>query len=260
MTTKIAIISDLHQDFPGHPYNHAPIDGVDVVVVAGDLQEGVGVETLVPYIEAGQRVVYVAGNHEFYNHELAMTRQRIREHAMTAGVDFLDGDAVVINGVRFIGATLWTDFGLYGEAHKALVAMACRRGMNDYACIKRMEVYDEVQRILMPLTTNDVEGMHARDKMAIAAFLRQKFDGPTVVVSHHAPSFMSVPDFYKGDIVSGGYASNLENFILEHNPNLWVHGHTHTKHDYQIGDTRVVCNPRGYRFEAVGFKPLIVEL
>jgi len=65
-------------------------------------------------------------------------------------------------------------------------------------------------------------------------------------VTHHAPSIQSIVDRYRADPVSAAFASNMDDFILEHKPLLWIHGHTHESFDYEIGKTRVVCNPRGY--------------
>ena len=246
--TTFGVVSDIHQDCQSNHYLHWAEEGIDVMVVAGDLQEGNGVESLVPYVEAGQRVIYVAGNHEYYSHEIVSTRQKIRDHAALAGVDFLDEDTVTINNVRIIGATLWTDFKLYGEGEEWFVRKACQHGMNDFVCIRTMQG-DAMYKHGMNFTPHDALLIHKRNLNYISTIIRNPHDGPTVVVTHHAPSMMSVPAYYKEDRVSGGYASNLEDFILNYEPDIWIHGHTHSFHDYMIGKTRVICNPRGYHFE-----------
>ena len=85
---------------------------------------------------------------------------------------------------------------------------------------------------------------HGVSRQFITEELAKPFDGPTVVVTHHAPSWLSVPDKFRE--ASAAYASRLEDLILDHEPLLWIHGHTHTSFDYKIGKTRIVCNPRGY--------------
>lgn len=265
---KLGIISDIHQDTQFNHYDHTPIEGVDVMIVAGDLQQGSGIESLVPYIQAGQRVIYVAGNHEFYDHEMTTLEKRIREHAAMAGVDFLNNDAVIIDGVRFIGGTMWTDFKLYGEAEEFFVRNACQRGMNDYYCIKRrrhnIETHNGIEDTITTFRAADAYELHQKTRSYIANVIRNDHTGPTVVVTHHSPSMMSVPIEFKADRVSGGYASHMDDFVMQYQPNLWVHGHTHTNLDYNIGDTRVVCNPRGYHFEHrhadTPYAPLLIDI
>ena len=251
---RIGIISDLHQDFASNQYDHIP-NNCDVMIIAGDLQEGCGVQSLIPYVAAGQRVIYVAGNHEHYDHEISNTFKQIEQEAADHGIDFLNENTVTINNVRFIGATLWTDFLLYGEGMEYGVREACHNGMNDYFCITNKE------HPLGTFTPNHARNLHTSNKAYLNKTLLEPHDGPTVVVTHHAPSAISVPDYYKDDLISAGYASNLENFIMQHNPNVWVHGHTHRQLDYMIADTRVVCNARGYNFEHTGnYEPYIIEL
>jgi predicted phosphodiesterase len=254
---NIGIISDIHQDCKRGEYIHEPKDNIDVMIVAGDLQEGNGIETLVPYVQAGQRVVYITGNHEYYNHSVSLLDNDIAAHAQVAGVDFLQQGTVVIDNVRFIGATLWTNFMLYGEAEKWFVKQACQKGMNDYEYIRKLHKTNYYTR----LTTLDVEQMHADQLAYIVGELSMPHDGPTVVVTHHGPSMLSVPPWYKDDKVSGGYVSPLEDIIEKYEPDMWVHGHTHTPFDYELFNTKVVCNPRGYWMEHdKEYAPLVITL
>jgi len=261
--TKFAIVSDIHQDHKHNAYVHAPIPGVDVMIVAGDLEEGGGIESLLPYIEAGQRVIFVPGNHEYYDHEINDTKEKMREHSKFIGVDYLDNDTVVINNVRIVGATLWTDYLLFGESEEWFVRKACQHGINDYRYIKfRSRIYSQGNfHNSKHFTPSDALELHRRDKQYLATVLSNPHDGPTVVVTHHAPSTMSVPEEYKHDRTTGAFASNLDVFIMNYEPDLWVHGHTHTSFDYEIGKTRVVCNPRGYHFEHDNdYRPFEIEL
>jgi hypothetical protein len=75
-----------------------------------------------------------------------------------------------------------------------------------------------------------------------------QFDEKFVVVGHHSPSKVSTKPQYENDyLLNGAYSSDLSEFILDHPQiKLWTHGHTHHEFDYNIGSTRIVCNPRGY--------------
>lgn len=125
----------------------------------------------------------------------------------------------------------------------AEAARAAERCINDYACI-----YYRGRR----LTPNDTFEFHMNDLEWLTEKLNEKFDGKTVVVTHHLPSALSVADNYANDIVTAAFASRLDDLISSTQPDLWVHGHTHHSCDYQIGRTRVVCNPKGYGPRSVG--------
>jgi Icc-related predicted phosphoesterase len=105
--------------------------------------------------------------------------------------------------------------------------------------------------------------MHETSKAWLVNELRRTFKGPTVVVTHHLPATLSIASQYKNDPLNPAFASNLEDVIEMHQPDLWIHGHTHVACDYEIYGTRVVCNPRGYPSESTGkgFTPgLVVEI
>jgi len=136
---KILILSDLHLEFgrmsPIHGGERID-EGVDVVVLAGDIAEGVqGIrwarETFIT-----KEIVYVAGNHEYYNRHCETLQKDMRSIASNMGVHFLDEDSVELFGVRFLGATLWTDFGYFGEKKKRTAMFEAERYMNDYKCIQ----------------------------------------------------------------------------------------------------------------------------
>jgi Icc-related predicted phosphoesterase len=249
---KIAVMSDLHQDFPKNDYDHEQELDCSVVVCAGDLQEGSGIDSLVPYVEAGKSVVFVPGNHEYYNCEINNTRILLRNDGLKYGVHILDRNVSIIDGVRFIGCTLWTDFALDNNLYVSKIVAGLQ--MNDFAIIK---CNDAIKGILtvdnaIDLFKGDIAWMHS--------MLSEPFDGDTVVVTHHAPSIQSVDISYKGDRLNPAFASNLEDFILKFQPKLWIHGHCHNVSDYAIDKTRVICNPRGYYDYYKTYKPLIVEI
>ncbi|UTC28395.1 metallo-dependent phosphatase-like protein [Brevundimonas phage vB_BpoS-Gurke] len=252
---RINILSDLHLEFGGMGRDYTPAP-CDVLVLAGDAATGVVGVIWADRHFPGVPVVYVPGNHEFYG------KRRIKRHIekmkakaveLGSSVHVLDDEALVIDGVRFLGATLWTDFNLYGTQYLSM--MAARRGMTDYR-----QIETEPMRLLTP---EAVLSLHTRSVFFLREQLRLSHDGPTVVVTHHAPSERSSHPRYRGSELNPCYASRLEPLILEYEPDLWVHGHMHDSSDYQIGKTRVLTNPRGYIGHELNpnFDPnLIVEI
>ena len=95
--------------------------------------------------------------------------------------------------------------------------------------------------------------MHLATRAIIAAELARSHDGSTVVVTHHAPHPASLPDRHAD--LAWCYPSDLSDLIMTRGPDLWVHGHVHHAADNRVGQTRVVCNPRGHLDEASGFSP-----
>lgn len=230
---KIHLLSDLHLEFGKMPRSYAAPE-CDVVVLAGDIATGVvGVMWAAETFKVP--VVYVPGNHEYYGKRIyAEHLQRLRDKASGTNVTVLNNDSITIGDVTFLGATLWTDHDLYGAA--PLSRRVAQEKMYDYKTICISE------RTL--LTAEDTELLHKESRYFLSEALRQP--GRKVVITHHAPSEMSCLPKYKGDTLTPGFASRLENLICDTSPLLWVHGHMHNSSDYTICDTRVVCNPRGY--------------
>jgi Icc-related predicted phosphoesterase len=270
---KIAIVSDLHLEFdlqasndPDKPnsefYNRPPQPTADVLVLAGDIHSG---PTVVDWVRRhfSLPAVLVAGNHEAFGHELfrtiAFNRQR---SAATAGhVNFIERatwlyEAPTGERARFIGATLWTDFNLYGKPVDAM-ALA-QQQLEDFAAITIERGYR--RRALHP---SDTARLHGATVAFLREELRRRFDGYTIVVTHHAPSPRSISSRFQGNSLNPAFASNLESLIYQYQPALWVHGHMHESFDYMIGRTRIICNPRGYFPNELNpaFQPhLILEL
>jgi DNA repair exonuclease SbcCD nuclease subunit len=200
-------------------------------------------------------VIYIAGNHEFYNGKFYAGIDYLREEsAKYPNVYFLENDTKVIDDVTFIGGTLWTDM----NKGDPLTMHAIEGMMNDFRIIKNDK------RNYASMSARDVAGRHARTLGYFRSVLAEQHDKKFVVVGHHSPSFQSIhPTYAHETLMNGGYHSDLSEFIMDHPQiKLWTHGHTHHPFDYMIGETRVVCNPRGYEndgySEDTGWNPNIV--
>jgi Icc-related predicted phosphoesterase len=252
---RIWPISDLHLT-RGEGWSAGQIPQADVAIVAGDVRESVvfAVEWLARHIRPHMQVVFVPGNHEYYGtvHDHALLRGK--QAATSADIHLLDGDQVVIGDVRFLGATLWTDYLWFGEPFRWGAMQAARTGLNDHRHIAWSK--DPWLRF----RPEEAAVLHHRARLKIESHLVQPHPGPTVVVTHHAPHPQSISREFRADLLSAAYASDLSDLIARTGPNLWVHGHTHHAVDYCIGVTRILSNPRGYRHEgaSTGFEPMLV--
>lgn len=228
------IFSDLHHDHGR--FNLEPPANADVAIAAGDIQNDDFLVALARQLP----VVFVAGNHEFYGHAYA---ERLAALRALPGVTVLDNNTATIGGVRIHGATLWTDYG-----YNPLAAETARRSMNDHRYIKWTK--DPYQRFLPSHATK----MHEASRRYLASNVK----AGDVVVTHHAPSERSVAPKYAGQLLNHAYFSALDAEIEAWKPAIWVHGHVHSCFDYQIGNTRVLCNPHGYPGENPDFNPALV--
>lgn len=249
---RIHLVSDLHTEFAAFA---APEVEADVTVVAGDAAPGMASLDVVRTAAADRPAIFVAGNHEFYRHAAPHLTRKLREAAAGTTTRVLENDAAVLGGVRFLGCTLWTDFDLFGDARRMEVAAAAGATMNDFRLIRRSP---EFRRF----TPGDARQLHKGSLAWLRRALDEPFDGPTVVVTHHAPSLRSVRPEFRADPVTAAYASDLEHAMDGGRVALWLHGHTHHCVDYTVNGTRVVANQRGYPEEAVpGFRPdFVVEV
>ena len=282
---KIKVVSDLHLEFSD--INIKNDENCDVLILSGDIlvaEDLYDYPSPDPYTPGGManygrrvqasaryndffkrvsfqfpHVVYVAGNHELYHGKWVKSINFLRDFFAQrfSNIYFLERDIKTIDDVTFIGSTLWTDM----NRMDPITLHAVRDMMNDYRLIRND---DKGYTALKPADTvlrhreslgyikNIVEGMH---------------DEKFVVVGHHSPSFQSVHEQYRSEyIMNGAYHNSLEEFILDRPQiKLWTHGHTHHFFDYMIGDTRVVCNPRGYETDTYKehneFRPeLVIEI
>lgn len=283
----LRLVSDIHLDFdigrfgatryfdPGQPrptdamdllWYPEPMDGDDdtCLIIAGDLwhkrkfasrihpETGKSwMEMLAPMFKY---VVFVLGNHDYWHgnlmYEAKKTRDMIAKRGMT-NVFLIEREALVLDQVKFVGGTLWTDF----DRGNPLVMMQASGTMRDYAHVRNGPGYG-------PLRPNAVSGIHQQTRNHIFADgVKDSPDQRVICVSHMAPSYESIADDYQTasqDYINFFYYSDISREIAfnKHDIELWVHGHCHTPSDYTIGNTRIVCNPRGYQgYEQTGWDP-----
>ena len=241
---RIHLLSDLHNEFD---LFEPEVRDADVVILAGDINVKTrGVEWAKNTFTCP--VLYVPGNHEFYGGHLTRTLEKMRA-ASSDQVRVLDRDEVILSGVRFLGATMWTDFAATGNP--PIAAFTAQNGLNDFKQIRTGDF-----RRICPA---DLISESAKTRDWLRAKLADPFDGPTVVITHHAPSMRSLEDNpHAGGHLDAAFANRWEDLMGGDQVALWVHGHSHTAVDYDVAGTRVVCNPRGYPGEDTDFKPNLV--
>jgi hypothetical protein len=246
---KIREASDLHLEF-------GPLDleflGEDVLCLSGDINIfNDGIAWARNYAQVNDvHVVYIAGNHEFYRnskhrtHTIDSTYEELQRVSETEEkLHFLQDSSVDIDGVTFFGATLWTDFKLFGN--QPIAMFSAQRGMNDYNLIYE-RTYPNVDEVVIP---EQIGARHEASKNALLQLLLERkevCDTELVIMTHHLPSMQSVAGRYADNPCTPAYASNLDDLVDESGAAVWFHGHCHHSMDYYIGNTRVICNPRGY--------------
>ncbi|MDB6088136.1 MAG: metallophosphoesterase [Gammaproteobacteria bacterium] len=235
-TAKIRIFSDLHLEFCD--WTPPPAEA-DFVVLAGDIHCGTRGLKWARRQFPDTPVIYVPGNHEFHGGSLPEVLTALRKEAQRSGVQLLDGDEFIHGGIRFLGATLWTDYALYGSAPMELSrAMAdASNAMYDFLAIRATG-----EEPFRPELARDI---HRRQVKWLTTKLSEPFDGPTVVITHHLPHRQSIHPKYERDPLNPSFVSDLDHLVRAPVA-VWMHGHTHESRDYVVNGTRVVCNPRGY--------------
>jgi predicted phosphodiesterase len=264
---KIKVVSDLHLEFSD--INIKNDEGCDVLILSGDImvatdlhdhpETSYNMYSNVNLEDLGRRqrtalrfrdflkrcsfqfphTVYVAGNHEFYHGKWNQSLITLsNECAKFPNVYFLEAGSKKIDDVTFIGGTLWTDM----NKGDPLTLHAVRDMMNDFRVIKKdLEGYTN-------LKPADTVIRHKHMLGYIRSVVAEKHDEKFVVVGHHSPSKLSTHEQYANEyLMNGAYSSDCTEFIMDHPQiKLWTHGHTHHPFDYVVGETRIVCNPRGY--------------
>jgi Icc-related predicted phosphoesterase len=257
---KVNVISDLHLEF-----DDLELPGGDVLILSGDVCEAKNLKAdkydpngiMFDFERANRRpdryirffkeecakyrhVIYVMGNHEHYGFRYDKTYSQLLLN-LPDNVRLLEKESTEIDGILFVGATLWTDC----NKGDPITMMQLRSSMNDYRVVQNY-YKDKGQyfKLIPEFTYNE----HRQTLKYFESVLQQNPDRPVVVVTHHSPSKQSIKPKYQTDYhMNGGYSSDLEKFILDHPQiKVWTHGHTHDTFDYMVGQCRVICNPRGY--------------
>ena len=242
---KLNILSDLHLGFGAM---ERPENDADVVVLAGDVSRPL--EAAVWALRFEKPVIYVLGNHEFYGSSIDGAAEQLKRLCEGTHVHVLDDSDVVVDGVRFLGSTLWTDFELFDDTAKKAEAIAqARQLIRDFSRIRTREAESAV------FTPEDSAALFRQHSRWLGARLSTPHAGPTVVVTHHAPSPQSIHPRFADSLLNACFVSDARHLLGADRARLWIHGHTHDSFDYSVNGTRVVCNPRGYARNGVVENP-----
>jgi predicted phosphodiesterase len=227
---RINYFSDIHIEFGAL---NRPKTNADLVIAAGDI----GIKNQgINWLKAiNKPVIYVAGNHEFYNHEYNKTLQMFRDHCANSNIYFLERNAVIIDNIRFLGCTLWTNLYAEGKEQAEIISMR----LNDFKHIYYQETAFNKRNFTL---------LHKSSLMWLEKKLQEPFDGKTVVITHHAPLFQSWTE-PNHSLKRMAYCNNLETLIAKHDISVWFHGHVHAVNDYIFSETRILSNTRGYKGE-----------
>ena len=287
---RLLILSDLHVEV--RPFGRSDIgladEAFDLVVLAGDIHNDVAALHWARATFPRHRIVQVAGNHEFYGTRLPDCRQRLGELAVKLGIDLLDEGAVVIDGVEFLGCTLWTDFAVFAPPSQRPIECSIEEAMRandrlivDYRAIEMNAPQmvgaspDATARLApgsqaaggqegpgepvpgRPFRPEDARSLHLASRAWLEAQLGRPAAGPRVVVTHHLPAWASVEPRFERSVTNAAFVSNLDALVGE--VDLWIHGHTHCSRRYGLGRARVICNPRGYPLRRAPDEPPAFE-
>lgn len=225
--------SDWHNEWaPTNGIIPMPIVG-DILVLAGDIVVDIPqLQAIMEQIPSCVSVVYVMGNHEYYGWDWSVAECAYAKavHAWPH-MHLLQNSTVILRGIRFVGTTLWS--ALSGR----LPAIAYQQYVADYD-----QIGDAHGHTISPTMT---QLWHQQAVDFLRRTLSEPWHGPTIVVTHHAPSFLSEHPKWAGSEIRGAFCSSLEDCIETYQPDAWIHGHVHESCDYFIGKTHVVCNPFG---------------
>lgn len=235
---KLWTLSDLHIEQSFWDLPEAPTDH-DVLVAAGDIhQVSAGINWLADRA-GGRPVIYIPGNHEWYSTTISEELPRAQQLAAERGIHLLMDQELLIGDVRFLGATLWTDYELYDPIAGRAMDLA-RVRLHDHRLIQ--------SRPGVLFDPEEARAVHFTSRSWLGDALATKPAGvrKTVVVTHHLPHRRSIDFQYQGDPLNAAFASDLSELVEGGDIDVWIHGHTHSSCDYVVGTCRVVANPKGY--------------
>lgn len=270
MAKYIRIASDLHLEAFGRAYADELVhfslppdekDPESILILAGDISSNTNqlISFLTECAKKFEHVIAVPGNHEAYGHELTAWKETLKNGVKhVSNVHYAEDfpKTKIIDGVRFVFGILWADGGASKLEHRYV-----EDALNDFYVIRNGNVRFSV---------NDMMKENKRQRRGFINALKEPFDGKTVAISHHLPSyrliserFLPKPPMFHN--INGGFASNCDDILASDTaPDLWVHGHTHDTIDTKLWDTRVICNPKGYAHERSSafntYSPVFVAL
>ena len=264
---NIQLLSDLHFESNPH-FQPRPAPGADLLVLAGDIgsyQSGSLLESLgisdfglarfspLPVERGGAGwptpVLFVPGNHEYDGQEFDAATARLRETCERLGLIWLERQSVLLVGVRFVGCTLWSDFDALTGGQTLggkNITLAEQLKMRDKA-FRAANFYLKKNHSLrqgQPMLAEAVREESLKSQVWLRQTLAVPFDGPTVVVTHFAPSLLSADPRYGITPGTAGFCNTLDDLLPQ--ASLWLHGHLHCPNDYVKHGCRVVANPLGY--------------
>ncbi len=274
---NIQLLSDLHLESNPH-FVARPTPGADLLVLAGDIGSyqndsqltrlgisdfGLGQFSPLPLGEGGAAwptpVFFIPGNHEYDGLDFDDTHARLRDTCKRLGMVWLERESVVLHGVRFVGCTLWTDFDALTteKAFSGEVTLGEQLKAREKA-FRAANYYLRKHHSLRsgePMLAADWREEGLRSQAWLRQALSTPFDGPTVAVTHFAPSLSSADPRYGLVPGTAGFCNALDDLLPL--AQLWLHGHLHCSFDYQKRGCRVVANPLGYarKGEQDAFKP-----
>lgn len=243
---KIRLLSDLHLEGYRFDYEYA---GEDVVVLAGDIHTQSRHANFLSTINSNVPIIMVAGNHEYYGSDFHFIDEHLHHlETVLPNFHYLQNESLHINGVDFFGGTMFTDFFLYGDVFAS--REYAERGIADFMWISKNG---------KRWTTADHTAEHEVFSNKLQSFLKEEHS-KRVVISHFVPSMVCADPQFDGSLLNPYFITEMDKYMGW--DGLWLFGHTHSSMDKMVGDTRLVCNPRGYGSEnSHGFNDkLILEI
>lgn len=232
--TNIFICSDLHIDFHRDLgkslVNNLCNKDIDIIVVAGDISESADIEHGISLLcDKYKKVIYISGNHDYYRSNFdAVDKHMSKLVSNFSNLTWLNNDRVTIDGINFIGGTLWYNDRRNGRQNKHY--------MPDFSCIQNC----------------DPDAFNKCDETI--KYFKNNIQPGDIVITHHMPSNKCIDIKYINSPINCFFATDVEDIILNNRPSIWISGHTHCNYDFTIGKTNLICNPFGYPGENSGFK------
>jgi hypothetical protein len=255
---RFQVMSNLYLGFPGSKNPPPPADGVDAILVASDTCEGLAraVEALRRAYPEPLEIVTMSGNHELYSRKLSYADNLAhgREAAERYRVRPLERDACMIGSARILGCTMWTDYSLFGEAHRDAAMGIAATGMNDH---RRISWRRKPWNRFLP---QEASALHSRSRAWVECEVAKAHAGATLCLFHH-PVTPDPVDLAQKDLLDAAYASDLAKLFESYGCDLVVSGYVHRSFGIRRAGRRFIANRAGYAGENTSFDPaLVVEI